>query len=148
MIILDDFFNPERFRHLAVLPFQTGDQRYCVIVSGIAYILFKGTGGQWNKESVRLRLSISRKLPPRKGFRGNDAAVAISIAEIRNENHSVGVGYSVSNFRWNHSESDGGTIVLDATVSARDVDGYLEAITYHATIIGELYDLPPTPPPD
>lgn len=154
-------------------PTRIQDQRWLLMLSGIAIIDLKGvTGSAWRKETVLLRPDLRGVLqvavnqysiptpPGADGFNFStwfqvEARTAFAaLSSVFNENESVNSGFAVDHWRSNQDETKrdafSGEMLsrvfngIQVDVGVRDSDAWIHRISYNMTLLGKIVFSPIT----
>jgi hypothetical protein len=119
------------------------------------YLLFgfRGVGPDWTRDDLSFILPQPAALPPPGGpafppgpgttpsnWQRVDAVVpVIALATIANDGTAFDAGWAIDDCRWTTGPAGPAgmsNIILTGQVAARDTDGYILRLAYHATVIG------------
>ena len=102
------------------------------IYTGTAVFEFKGTGGDWRRDSISF--PIGRTFQPGQFIR---AIATASLASIFNQNVANNAGWAVESVDadW---DDESGQVQLSAQLAVRDSDGFLNRIAYQASVLAAI----------
>jgi len=139
-ITVSEFSNPELFRSKHWIHTKTGDNRELINLSGIALVHWKGTGQNWERDTLSLGFNLPNIIPDKKLLRIEQWTPLITLNAIYNKNHAVNAGWAVDEFWGPGAVETPGYINLWANVAIRDIDGYLYRVAYSLSIIGRFVE--------
>ena len=144
-ITVSEFTHPDRFRSKHWLHTKTGDDKELVILSGIALLHWKGTGQNWERDTLQLNFSLPNIIPNKKLLQIEHWTPLVTINAIYNKNHAVNAGWAVDEFWGTGSIKSSGSLSLWANIAIRDIDGYLYRVAYNLSFVGRFVedDRPP-----
>jgi hypothetical protein len=105
---------------------------------------FPGTGPDWRRDDLDFILHQPPLPPgpppsPSNWRRVDDVVPVIALATIANDGAANDAGWAIDDCRWTTVPSAAGgfsNVQLKGQVAARDTDGYILRLAYHATVIG------------
>jgi len=147
MTITLSMFSPTERNHFHSdhqMKFETGDQKTCIMVSGMAKFDFVGHRRGWKKEDFQLTARIPAA-PTGKSFRLESWVPIVTVNSEQNEDNAVNSGRGVT--RFSIRIPDGNVFVSPSVtfigeVAVRDVDDRITSVAYHATLLGTYVDTP------
>lgn len=142
-------------------PSSVTDQKWLLILSGVAIIDLKGNGSQWLRETFRIIPDIFAPMnhaishhniptPPSYNLRFQvEQWVPYSApSSMYNENHSVNSGFAVDVWRPHPFDSDTDVVTntpfgniftgIQVDVAVSDIDAYFYRLSYHIVLLGKI----------
>ncbi len=145
-------------------PTSIADQKWMLILSGVANLGLKGNGSEWLRETVLLFPDIFNPMtqtinrynipvPPsdpgyQLEFQVEQWAPHATLSSIYNKGHSINSGFAVDVWRPNPFSSDTDVVTnapinrifsgIQVDVAVSDIDAYFYRISYHITLIGKI----------
>lgn len=138
------------------------EQKWMLVLSGVANIDIKGNGSRWLRETIRLApdliaaidYAINKfNIPTPAGsytkkFQVEQLVPHATMSSIYNKNHSVNSGFAVDEWRPHPFTSDTDVLTnnpinnifsgIQVDVAVSDSDAYFYRISYHITLIGKI----------
>jgi len=135
------------------------EQKWVMILTGIAVFDFTGTGQNWYPGTLRLDLGdmvqnvinvSGRKPSPGKFlvFQAEQWANFATINSIFDEHTAVDAGFAADEVSPRLSTLQGVNNIfsgMDVTLDVRDVDAHLYRVGFQATVVGKIVEVSPLP---
>ena len=102
------------------------------IYTGTAVFSFKGTGGDWLRDSISF--DVGRAFASTEFVK---AVAVASLASISNQQHAVNAGWAVDRVEANRAAGSGKT-TLTISLAVRDSDGYVQRLGYEVNVLAKL----------
>lgn len=109
-----------------------GDANRLYIFTGEAVVNMKGSGANWRQET--LRIEINRTFTATAYKKGIGVA---SLSGISNKNEAINAGWKIESVEVVR-DGDSNKPVLVASIAVRDVDGYLESVSYEVFVLAKI----------
>lgn len=143
-------------------PNSVSEQKWMLMLSGVANLNLKGNGSEWLRETVRLVPDILAPMdyainkfniptPSEsftKRFQVEQWVPHATMSSIYNKNHSVNSGFAVDLWRPHPFFNDTDVVTnapinnlfngIQVDVAVSDIDAYFYRISYHITLIGKI----------
>ena len=143
-------------------PASVADQKWMLVLSGVANLNLKGNGSEWLRETVRLLPDILApidyainkfNIPTPSGsftkrFQVEQWVPHATMSSIYNKNHSVNSGFAVDLWRPHPFFTDTDVVTnapldklfngIQVDVAVSDIDAIFYRISYHITLIGKI----------
>ncbi len=139
------------------------DQRWLLILSGVAFLEFKGnSGSQWRRETVRLSPTLQSAFDeamaryhvptPRveffRSFQAEQWAPFVGLSSMFDKNQAVNAGFAVDTWRpavfGERAEATSSTMLgnlwrgIEVDVAVRDSDAIIHRLSYSISLIGRI----------
>ncbi|MBN9133996.1 MAG: hypothetical protein J0H48_11640 [Nitrosospira multiformis] len=137
-------------------PGQPEDQKWHLVLSGIAFFTFQGTStGDWRRDSLRMAIDLK----PAMQFTGRSAAPGkelrfqveqwapySALNSIFDANQSVNAGFAADSFRMIFATRGAFSQIFESfevDLAVRDSDAFIFRVGYHLTLIGTIVETQP-----
>lgn len=101
------------------------------IYTGVAMCSFKGTGGEWRRDT--LAFDVGRVFQPGQFVK---ASASGALAAVRNDHTAVNAGWACDRVR--ASRGSNGKTHVEADLAVSDSDGYVLRIAYEVHVLAKL----------
>ena len=142
-------------------PSSVADQKWILVLSGVANINLKGNGSQWLRETFRIIPDLFAPMnyainhynfptPPQYNlrFQVEQWAPYSAPSSMYNQSHSVNSGFAVDLWRPNPFASDTDVVTnanfdhvftgIQVDVAVSDIDAIFYRLSYHITLLGRI----------
>jgi murein DD-endopeptidase MepM/ murein hydrolase activator NlpD/tetratricopeptide (TPR) repeat protein len=145
-------------------PRSISDQKWMLVLSGVAHLNLKGNGSEWLRETVSLlpdilapmNYAINKYNIPRPPtppgytlrFQVEQWVPHATLSSIYNKNHSVNSGFAVDVWRPNPFLTNTDVVTnaafdkifngIQVDVAVSDIDAFFYRISYHISLIGKI----------
>jgi hypothetical protein len=143
-------------------PSSVSEQKWLLVLTGVAVLELKGNGPEWLHETVALQPKIHGALnhavekfgiprPPARDyellFETEHWAPHVTLNSIFNKNQSVNSGFAVDSwstkFQSRREITTGNEIIkcykgVEVEVAVSDIDAYIARVSYHITLQGKI----------
>jgi hypothetical protein len=118
--------------------------KHLVTLTGNAIVNFIGTGSEWRRDRVELKLRFPDIFPPgsTKWFKVEHWAPFLTINAIANDQQSIDAGWAVDEFGGPGRVIIRPAISIWANIAIRDFNGNLARVGYSLTVSGIFVDQP------
>jgi len=137
-IELNQLTDDSSFDSVHAVDFELNDGKHFVQLTGVAILLFKGTGGEWHREDLSLFVKLPPIIPEGKSFKVEQFAPFVTLNSISNQQQAVNAGWAVDTFDSSAALvlREQPAVPIRATLAVRDIDGFVLRVGYSISVVG------------